>query len=346
MRADSDDDPDRARFNTLRGDFPGYEIRSWPDGCGGRAYTAVARHQGMDPPSARAATLGQLRDRLAPSGGTMPLDATIPNAARIYDYWLGGKDNFAADRQAGDHVLAIRPEVTVLARRNRAFTTTAVRWACAQGVGQVLDLGAGLPTEARTSYGNLSHEWEPTHLAAQSGYPMARCVAVDNDPVVIRHWWAVYPTPGDGPLLTDAVAGDLRDPEVIWSLDGIRTILDLDAPLVLVLTAVLHFLPPDRAKEIVGEYVARLAPGSYVVLSVGCGGGQAGEEIAAAYNDSDAPPIHNYTRGHITGLLDGLDLVPPYLVPAERWRPGWDEPRLAAGAGQAGILAAVGRKTP
>jgi hypothetical protein len=342
MRTNGHGDPRRARWLAFRADHPGWQISRHP-ARGGWSYTAVARHHGMQPPVARARTLGQLGGMLEPDG-MMPLDASVPNAARIYDYWLGGKDNFAADREVARQVLTAQPDVARLARANRAFTTRAVEWACRGGVGQVLDLGAGMPTEARHLDGRPSHEWEPTHVAAQSGWPGARCLYIDYDPVVVRHIWAMYPNPGDGPVLVDAAGGDLRDPDVIWSLGAVRTMLDLDRPLVLVLTAVLHFMPPDVAREIVAAYVDQLAAGSYVVLS-SCCDAAGGDAVTEAYNTSDAPTLHNFTRGQIGDLLDGLVPVVPGLVAVDRWLPGWDEPRLATG-GQAGVLAAVGWKKP
>lgn len=342
MRANDPGDPHRARWLALRADFPGYDISRYP-AARGWTYTAVARHHGMQPPVARAGSLGQLRGMLEPDG-MMPLDASVPNAARIYDYLLGGKDNFAADRDTAQQVLAVRPDAARMARANRAFTSDAVRWAIGQGASQVLDLGAGMPTEARYLDGRLSGEWVPNHVAAQTAQPGTRTLYVDYDPVVVRHIWAMYPNPGDGPVLVDAAGGDLRDPDVIWSLGAVRTMLDLDRPLVLVLTGVFHFMAPHMARDIMAAYVAQLAPGSYVVVSACCGGID-GEAIAEAYNTSDAPVLHDFTRDQIGALLDGLELVPPGLVAVDRWKAGWTEPRLAAG-GQAGILAAVGWKKP
>jgi O-methyltransferase involved in polyketide biosynthesis len=251
-----------------------------------------------------------------------------PNIARVYDALLGGKDNFAADRelaarlcdpQAGGH-----EGLRGLARANRGFIGRAVRWAAQQGIGQFIDLGCGLPTHP------------PVHEAARDGYPLASVAYVDNDPVVLAHVRAVQAR-GDGLAAVDA---DLEDPAAVLADPALRSVTDLTRPVCVLLAAVLHFIPQDRAQGIVAGYAARLAPGSVVVISAVR---YADEELAARMRRLySAGTLVNHTEAEVAAWLGGLDVVPPGIVTVQGWRgewgdhPGVPDPRafVLAGAGR------------
>ena len=181
------------------------------------------------------------------------IDVTIPNVARIYDWLLGGKDNFAADREAGRRLLAAVPEAAKVARANRAFLGRAVRFLAEEaGIRQFLDIGTGLPTQ-----GNV-------HEIAQTTDPRARVVYCDNDPMVVVHANALL---ADN-LTVAASQSDLRDPDFLLTLPLSRPLLDTSQPMAVLLVAVLHFLPDtDDPWELVERIKRKLAPGSYVVIS-------------------------------------------------------------------------------
>ena len=181
------------------------------------------------------------------------LDVTVPNVARIYDHLLGGKDNFAADREAARRLLAAVPDAARAAQANRAFLARAVRFLAAEaGIRQFLDVGTGLPTQ-----GNV-------HEIAQTTDPRARVVYCDNDPMVVVHANALL---ADN-LTVVASQADLRDPEFLFTLPVTRTLIDTSQPLAVLLVAVLHFLPDsDDPWALVERIKHMLAPGSYVVIS-------------------------------------------------------------------------------
>src|SRR6266700_4784671 len=178
------------------------------------------------------------------------LDASCPNVARVYDYWLGGKDNFAADRQLAESMLAIFPGLRELVRANRQFITRAVSWVAGQGIDQFIDAGAGLPTTPAT------------HQSAQAVSPRAKVAYVDNDPVVINHAKALL-AGRDGQV--SVVRADLRDPAAV--LEGC-TDLDASQPLCLILAAVLHLMDAESARRVAGAYASRLPRGSYVIITL------------------------------------------------------------------------------
>ena len=178
-------------------------------------------------------------------------DPTTPSIARVYDYVLGGKDNFAADRELADQLLGLVPLIAELAAENRQFLARGVTWAAHQGISQFIDLGSGLPTAPNT------------HESAQAVVGDARVVYVDNDPVVVAHLRALLAQGNPGVSVVD---GDVRDVPAI--LDGVCTSLDLSAPACLVVGYLLHFFTAGAARDLVTRYAAALAPGSYVVLSV------------------------------------------------------------------------------
>jgi SAM-dependent methyltransferase len=234
------------------------------------------------------------------------LDAERPNIARVYDYWLGGKDNFAADRELAARLADMYPPWVQACLDNRAFVERAVTWAAWQGIGQFLDLGAGLPT------GTAVHE------AARAVNPVARVCYVDNDPVVVRHADALLAGP-DG---IAAVRADLTEPAAVWDSPAVRAVIDPDEPVCVILALVLHFLDRERAGDVVAAYASRVAPGSAFIISVGRNDdpgmwAQVRENYTAAL-------LHNHGRDEVLSFLDGLDVVPPGLALAHAWRAGMD----------------------
>jgi len=228
-------------------------------------------------------------------------DVNTPSIARVYDYWLGGTDNFAADRELGDMMLALYPPTADIVRENKQFLTHAVTWVAEQGIGQFIDLGAGLPTSPSTLE------------TARAVIPYARVACVDNDPVVLNHLRALV---GKG--------------------------IDLEAPACLMMGSLLHFFPVDVGHDMLERYVAALAPGSYVILSVGRGVGELSERFISTYRDG-GPPLYYYSAADVTGLLSSLEVVPPGIAEARAWRPGWAEPpSVAPRAGD--IVAFVARQ--
>jgi len=251
-------------------------------------------------------------------------DPRTPSIARVYDYLLGGKDNFAADREAGDRLIAVFPAVVEAARENRQFLARAVTWVANQGVGQFIDLGCGMPTAPNT------------HESAQAIKPDARVVYVDNDPVAVSRLRevAVKGSPG----LT-AVDGDVGNPDAI--LKAASAGLDRSAPTCVIMALLLHFYDPDTARSLVARYSAALAPGSYLIISMAHGNGEDGERWFQAYSSGPAP-ARNYSVAEVTALFDGTELVSPGVVDARQWHPGWsDLPALPFRAGQA--ICGVGR---
>jgi S-adenosyl methyltransferase len=253
------------------------------------------------------------------------IDASVATAARMYDYWLGGHDNFAADRIAALKVSQTLPEAAALARANRAFLGRAVRYLAAEaGIRQFLDLGTGLPTG-----GNV-------HQVAQAIAPDARVLYVDSDPMVLAHARALKT--GDG---TAVLHADLRDADAILGHPDTRRLIDFSEPLAVLFVAVLHFVPDPDAHEAVARYTSIAVPGSYLVISHGTtdpdpGTAEAGTEIYAR----TANPSTGRSRDDILKFFDGLDPLDPGLVPVQQWRP--DEPP-AASAGKSWVLGGVAK---
>jgi len=270
---------------------------------------------------------------------TIPFDTTKPNMARMYDYWLGGKDNFEADRKAAEAVRELRPNIAEQAFDNKKFLTRAVSYVAAQGVRQFLDVGSGLPTSPVVA-DSAAPLWRATHEAAQAVIPDAMVAYVDLDPVAVRHSQALL---AGGSRRVVAVDGDMRDPQTVLGHGDIRAAgLDLAAPTCVILACVLHFVDAQTARGIMTAFTAPLAPGSYVIISVGFAKGDAGQDFARTYNAQDGPRIYAHSWDDISALFDGLELVPPGLVETSAWQPG----RPAAGREEktSMIVAGVGRR--
>ncbi len=255
------------------------------------------------------------------------IDTTVPTTARMYDFWLGGHDNFAADRAAALKVSEAAPEAQLMAVENRKFLRRAVRYLVADaGITQFLDIGTGLPTQ-----GNV-------HQVAQDINLDARVVYVDNDPMVLAHSRALK-TGGN----TVVIEADLRDPRAILDHPGARKLIDFSQPLAVLLVAVLHFISDDDDPQaIVAAIRDALPAGSYLVLSHVSGDiRRESAANAAIHYKKVASGASLRGREEILRFLAGLELIDPGLVQVPHWRPDEPEP---ADAGKVWILGGVGRK--
>jgi hypothetical protein len=231
-------------------------------------------------------------------------DPHTPSSARIYDYVLGGKDSFAVDRSVADELIAIFPELAELVAENRQFLARASTWAARQGVRQFLDLGCGMPAEPTT------------HDVVQAVDPAAKVVYVDCDRVTISHLRALSEHGHEG--VVSVVEADVRDvPGVLREVSGS---LDLSQPACVILGSLLHLFPVAEGRAVVAGYIAALAPGSYLILSLGRGDGKRAVEFFRAYS-SWAGPVWNHSPADVAGFFGALPLVPPGLVDAKDWRP-------------------------
>jgi O-methyltransferase involved in polyketide biosynthesis len=236
------------------------------------------------------------------------IDPRVPNVARIYDYFLGGKDNYAADREAAEQLRAAAPEIVITARENRAFLRRAVRRLVDQGIRQFVDIGAGLPTVANV------------HEVAQAGAPDARVLYADIDPVVVTHGRALLASsPG-----VSVIEGDLRDPGSILEAGTRSGLIDLDEPVAVLLLAVLHFIPDeDDPAGIVRRIHAGTPPGSALVISHVTSEENRAEAADTAENvyKSSTASLALRTRPEIAALLADYKLEEPGLVYAPAWHP-------------------------
>ena len=195
-----------------------------------------------------------------------PLDVTKPNTARMYDYWLGGKDNFEADREAAEAIRQRRPNIAEQALDNKKFQTRAITYAAGQGVRQFLDIGAGLPTSPVRA-GGAAPLWLATHEAARAVIPDPMVGYVNYDPVAVAHSQALLASSSRHVV---AVDGDMGDPEAILAHPAIRQAgFSPDVPACVILCCVLHFLDAETAQDVVARFVRGLAPGSYLIISIG-----------------------------------------------------------------------------
>jgi len=251
------------------------------------------------------------------------LDTSKPNMARVYDFWLGGKDNFAADRELAAKLLEIDPTIPTQVRDNRAFLTSVAARAAADGVAQFLDLGAGLPSHPAV------------HEVVREVNPDARVAYVDIDPVVVNHAAALL---ARGPGLT-AARGDAADPDAVLSDPRVLKVIDLGQPLCVLMVAVLHYVEPGRASAAVRRYVERLPAGSWLVITVTHATDPAALGRLPLYT---AATIYDHSPDDLQGWLAGTELVPPGVAERRRWMSGMGGiPRLSD---QAYALCAVGIK--
>ncbi len=243
-------------------------------------------------------------------------DTAVPNAARMYDYWLGGKDNFAADREAAERSAAAVPQLPWLARENRRFLGRAVRFCADAGITQFLDIGTGLPT------------MNSVHQVARQVTANPRVVYVDHDPVVVSHARALLTTPR-----TLAVHGDLTRPDEFLGDPDVRGVIDFSMPVAVLLVAVLHFIPDeaDPARAVAALRDA-MAPGSYLVISHvvmapgQVAGAQPQTETARELGEArrGMPSACARTRQEVAAFFGGMTLVEPGLTDVWAWRPDGD----------------------
>ena len=231
-------------------------------------------------------------------------DATRPNIARVYDYWLGGKDNFVADRELAATMTQVNPGIPAMARANRQFVIAAVGKAARAGIEQFIDLGAGLPTHPAV------------HEAARAGHPDARVVYVDNDPVVVTHARALLATmPG-----ISAVEADITRPEEVLAHPAVNAAVDWAKPVAVVLAATLHFRDAATAGRLVGCYADVACAGSHLAISVFTG--QDDDMEAGSRTAYTAAPFWVHSTADVARWLDGLEVLPPGICEARRWVSG------------------------
>ena len=254
-----------------------------------------------------------------------PFDPTKPNIARAYDCLLGGKDHFAPDRELAERLVALYPGVRQMVRENRRFLVRALDYVAAQGISQYADLGAGLPT------------FPAVHEIVRRHDRTASVVYVDNDPVVISHLRALA-AKGDDHIA--AVAGDVAKATAVLDAVQATGLIDLGKPVCLIAAMVLHFLDAATARQVTAAYIARLAPGSHVIITVGCGNPAIGEQITRTYN---AAQVFNHTAEEVVSFFTGLELITPGVADARASRLGWQTPApFQQRLGQ--VLAGIGIK--
>jgi hypothetical protein len=249
-----------------------------------------------------------------PAGEDVGLDTSVPHIARVYDYWLGGKDNFAADRAAAEQVIATFPDILASVRAQRAFLGRAVHYLVSEaGIRQFLDVGTGLPSANNT------------HEVAQRAVPESRIVYVDNDPIVLLHAQALLTSTSEG--ATAYVDADLRDTGKI--LAEAAQVLDLNQPVAVMLLGVLHCVPDDDDPAgLVSRLMDAVVPGSYLTIAHPASDIST-EEMATSmrrYNEQAAAELTARSHAEVSRFFAGLELVEPGLVQLHRWRAGTGDP--------------------
>jgi hypothetical protein len=251
------------------------------------------------------------------------IDTSKPHPARIYDYLLGGKDNYEVDQRAADELAAAAPEVRIGVRANRAFLHRAVRYVVGSGVRQILDIGTGLPTSPNV------------HEVAQEAAPDVRVAYVDNDPIVAAHGNALLSRSGT----TSIVLGDLRDPRSVLDHPDVRKVIDFDQPVALLLGAILQFLTDaEQPARVVAALRDALPAGSYLVLSHATDDFADRSAAQAVYNKATAS-LNLRSRAEVERFFDGYELVEPGLAQVPFWRPDTPPPPRSAAIGFYGGVA-------
>jgi hypothetical protein len=248
------------------------------------------------------------RGTAAAAGRAAEIDTTVAHPARVYDYWLGGKDNFAADREAAERVLAATPGLRFRVRANRVFLARVVRYLAAEaGIRQFLDIGTGIPSANNT------------HEVAQAAAPDSRIVYVDNDPIVLTHARALLASGPEGS--TQYIDGDLRDAPAI--LQAAARTLDFTRPTALMLLGILHLIQDSEDPcQVVASLMDALPAGSYLAISHPASDTHPGQaKVQKRYNERVSTPQTLRTRAEVSRFFDGLDLVPPGIVYVHTWHP-------------------------
>ena len=257
------------------------------------------------------------------------IDTTVPHSARIWNYWLGGKDNYPVDRQAGEQTIAVLPEIVDIARASRHFLVRVVRYLAADaGIRQFLDVGTGLPTVNNT------------HEVAQSVAPESRVVYVDNDPLVLVHARALLTSSPEG--ATDYIEADARDVGTI--LKGAAATLDFTQPIAVTMLGILPFITDDdEAKSLVTRLLAAVPAGSYLAIthSTSEATGERVIEAVRQWNQVAPTPYTLRNPQQIAAFFEGLELIEPGIVSCPQWRP---EPQDIGSAHKMDEFCGLGRK--
>jgi hypothetical protein len=306
-------------LDTLQLDFPHYRI-TMRNITGKLFYLAEARDSHVQPWFAQAETVDRLRGKLKVP--VREFTTTEPSIPRVWDVLLGGKDNFAVDREQAARLLKVFPRAAELARESRQFQCRAVMYVAGQGVRQFIDAGCGLPSAPNT------------HETAQRIQPGAIVVYADNDEQVLSHARSILAR-ADGVL---QIAGDIGYPDEILCDWRVRQPLDFHQPICVVMTMTLHFYDTENARRIAARFIDGIPDGSYVILSVGQLEGETSDQFTKEYQ---AGHLHHHTAEDVASFMDGLHLVDPGITEARKWRaPAFipDDPRRGR------IWAAVGQK--
>ncbi|GAB3980492.1 SAM-dependent methyltransferase [Actinoallomurus acanthiterrae] len=255
-----------------------------------------------------------MTDGTPPSRPAAKIDTSRPHSARIWNYWLGGKDNYPVDRQVGDEIELLHPGIITYALADRAFLGRAVRYLAEEaGTRQFLDIGTGLPTV------------DNTHEVAQRVAPEARIVYADNDPLVLVHAQALLTSSPEGS--TDYIDADLHDPDAI--VTAAAKTLDFDRPIAIMLLGIVNFIADlDEAYAIVRRLMDSVPAGSHLAISHTTYG-PAMDAAVEYWNRFGTPKLTQRTPEQIAGFFDGMDLLEPGVVSCSRWRPEaepWGEP--------------------
>jgi O-methyltransferase involved in polyketide biosynthesis len=237
-------------------------------------------------------------------------DPRVPSIARVYDFLLGGKDNFAADRMVAQRLLAVYPPIIETVPESRRFVERAVTWVAGQGATQFIDLGAGLPTAPNT------------HATAQAASPAAAVAYVDNDPVVISHLAALLAHHADRVAV---ISGDLHDRDAILGASQLRAVIDPAKPVCVVMGMILHFDTLEVATGLVKTYMSVVAPGSYLIATIASGKGSLAGRFYQTYNASGFATMYNHSPAGFASFFGDLEIMPPGLGDARQIRPGWSE---------------------
>ena len=311
--------PVRSALDVLALDFPHHRITMRAIGDK-MFYLAEATDAHVQPRFAQAETTGRLRAKL--STPVRQFTTAEPSIPRVWDVLLGGKDNFAADREQAAKLLAVFPRAAELARESRGFQRRAVSFAAPAGVRQFLDIGCGLPTSPST------------HEVAQEAQPGAAVIYADNDEMVMSHARNLLAR-APGVL---AVAGDVSRPGEILYDWRVRQALSFHQPICVVLTMTLHFFDAAKALAIIRELIAGVPPGSYLIVSVGQLDGETGQQFSGQY---DAGQLHHHARADLACFLAGLELISPGITEGRLWRPPVE---VTTHARRGHVWAAVGCK--
>jgi O-methyltransferase involved in polyketide biosynthesis len=257
-------------------------------------------------------TLWTLKGRPVAEPASPTLDSDTPHSARLWNYWLGGKDNFQPDREAGDAIAGMLPSIVTLAQEDRKFLRRSVEHMVRDGgIRQILDIGTGLPTA------------DNTHQVAQNVAPDTKVVYVDNDPLVLVHARALLAGTPEG--ATEYIEADLNDPETI--LRAAANTLDFTKPVALTLLGIVHFIRDDEAaRDAVRTLVEAVPSGSYLVIAHGCYdiNTEEAKRIVDFWNERGTPKIKYRSAEQIAGFFSELRLLEPGVVPCNRWRPDGD----------------------